>query len=134
MYNLRQAARSYSEEGLNIALQCMRDDNADWSQRLRAIELIWAYGFGRPQVQADVNISHSFCVAPNTMEINEWLERKGQPVGVGDEWLQAQKRAEGLPAPSEEKRTGESPAGVAGHANGNGETIEGGGSWGKSPS
>jgi hypothetical protein len=116
VYNLRQAAKSHSEEGLNIALQCMRDAKADWSQRLRAIELIWAYGFGRPQMSLEVNTEHRFVVAPDQMPVDLWLERRGQPEGSGDAWLQAQKRAEGwLPAPATERLTSESPTSSQGH-------------------
>jgi hypothetical protein len=82
----------------------MEDTTCDWPTRLRAIELLWERGYGRPQVSVDMAVNHNFCIAPDVMPIGEWLERKGQPVGAaGDEWLAQQ--------------TSEPPAGV-GHASG----------------
>jgi hypothetical protein len=79
MWDLKQAARSHSEEGMQILLQCMRDRKADWNTRLKAIELLWERGYGRPEQHGDVNVSHRFVIAPNTMAIDEWLANKGQP-------------------------------------------------------
>ena len=89
-YDLKMAARSHTEEGLQILLECMRDKNADWSQRLRAIELLFDRGHGKAPIQATIETNHKFVVCPDTMPIDLWLERRGQPEG-DDTWLEAQK-------------------------------------------
>jgi hypothetical protein len=86
-FDLRMVARSHTQEGLDLILKCMRECG-DWNTRLKAIELLFAYGHGKPQV-AEVNVCHQFVVAPQTMQIDEWLERRGQP--KPNEWLEKQK-------------------------------------------
>jgi hypothetical protein len=84
-WDLQQAAKDKSARGLEILTQCMEDTGADWNTRLKAVELLWERGYGRPQVSVDMNLHHNFCVAPDTMELGQWLERKGQPEGpAGD--------------------------------------------------
>ena len=91
LWDLQQAAKDKSKRGLEILEQCMEDTTCDWPTRLRAIELLWERGYGRPQVSVDMAVNHNFCIAPDVMPIGEWLERKGQPVGAaGDEWLAQQ--------------------------------------------
>jgi hypothetical protein len=90
-WDLRQAARSFAEEALTFMVQCMRDENLDKDTRLKAAALIHDRGYGRPQMVVDAEVAHRFVVAPNTMELGEWLERKGQV--QPSRWLEAQRPA-----------------------------------------
>ena len=116
LWDLQQAAKDKSKRGLEILEQCMEDTTCDWPTRLRAIELLWERGYGRPQVSVDMNLQHNFCIAPDVMPIDAWLERKGQPVGAaGDAWLLEQKAKTAGPT---ERRASEPPPTQAGHASG----------------
>jgi hypothetical protein len=103
LFDLKQAAKRLTEEGLNTCTECMRDTKADWSQRLRAIEIIFAYGYGKPQVTIEADVTHKFAVVPAVLSKEEWL-----------------KEAEVAQAEQAAKRIGESPTGRAGHSNGTG--------------
>jgi hypothetical protein len=73
-------------------------------------------GYGRPDVHADVSVTHAFAEVPQVMTQDEWLRRRGQPEGPeGDEWLR--QRGGGVAAPSE-KRTSGVPSAQAGHSSG----------------
>jgi hypothetical protein len=98
LWDLQQAAKKHSKEGLNILLGCMRDPKADWGHRLRAIELMWAYGYGKPQVSVAVDTTHRFAyaVVPAVMSKEAWLAE--------------------VTAEQAEKRAGESLKGVAEHS------------------
>jgi hypothetical protein len=99
---------------LEILTACMEDTEADWNTRLKAVELLWERGYGRPQVSVDVNTTHNFCVAPEVMELGAWLERRGQPPGPeGDEWLRQR-----MVAAPQEKRASDAPAQAAGASSG----------------
>jgi hypothetical protein len=114
-YDLRMAARSHSDEGMKILMECMRDRKADWGTRLKAIELLWERGYGKPEIRAAIDNEHRFVIAPNTMQIDEWLANKGQP--TNNAWLQEQQRKAGaLAAPPEERRTGEAAASKEEHS------------------
>jgi hypothetical protein len=109
------AARDKSKRGLEILEQCMEDTTCDWNTRLKAVELLWERGYGRPQVSVDVNTTHNFCIAPDVMELGVWLERRGQPIGEpGDAWLAQQRR---VAAPTE-KRSSDAPGTQAGASSG----------------
>jgi hypothetical protein len=41
-----------------------------------------------PEVSAEVEVSHKFVVAPNTLPIDEWPATRGQ--GERNEWLERQ--------------------------------------------
>jgi hypothetical protein len=116
LWDLQQAARDKSERGLAILVECMEDAEADWNTRLRAIELLWERGYGRPQVSVDLNMTHSFAEVPQVMSLEEWVARKGQPQG-DDRWLLTQQRASGVAAP-QEKRTSGGPSAPAGASSG----------------
>ena len=73
-YDLKQAAKSHCEEGLQVVLACMRDPTTDWSHRIKAVELLWAYGYGRPQVTVEVDTTHRFAVVPAVLSKEEWLK------------------------------------------------------------
>jgi hypothetical protein len=96
LWDLKMAARSHSEEGMEILLGCMKDEAADWGQRIRAIELLWAYGYGRPVQEAAIDVTHKFAVVPAVQTKEDWL------ASVAEE--QAAKR--GRTAPASEARKG----------------------------
>jgi hypothetical protein len=114
LWDLRQAAKRHSEEGLNIILGCMNDPAADWSHRIRAVELLWAYGYGKPVQEAAIDVSHKFVIAPEVLPVDEWVATKGQGWAAHCKELEEKlAAAEGrLPA---EKRTSESRSGETGH-------------------
>ena len=78
LWDLQQAAKDKSKRGLEILEQCMEDTTCDWNTRLKAVELLFERAYGRPQIQAVVETNHNFCIAPDVMELDLWLERKGQ--------------------------------------------------------
>jgi hypothetical protein len=88
-FDLRMAARNYGQEALDFMVACMRDETLDKDTRLKAAALIHDRGYGKPEQRGDVEINHNFCVVPQTMELREWLENKGQ-VGPS-RWLEAQR-------------------------------------------
>jgi hypothetical protein len=120
LWDLQQAAKDKSQRGLEILTQCMEDTEADWNTRLKAIELLWERGYGRPQVSVDMNLHHNFCVAPDVMELGAWLERHGQPEGpAGDAWLLEHQKAKGTQtAAPTERRTSDAPSTQAGSSSG----------------
>jgi hypothetical protein len=73
VWDLRTAAKALSEEGMKILSGCMRDPNASWSERIRAVELIWNYGWGRPEITAHIDQTHRFAVVPAVQSREEWL-------------------------------------------------------------
>jgi hypothetical protein len=81
LWDLQQAAKDKSKRGLEILQECMEDTTCEWPVRLKAIEMLWERGYGRPQVSVAMNMNHNFAVVPEVMGQAEWLERKGQPVG-----------------------------------------------------
>jgi hypothetical protein len=89
-WDLKQAARAMCPEALEFIYQTMRDAEVNRDTRLRAAQLLLERGFGRPEVTAEVDVQHRFCVAPDVMPVDLWLSRRGQPEGTGDSWLQAQ--------------------------------------------
>jgi hypothetical protein len=84
---------------------------------LAAIELILAYGYGKPEQHVDATLTCNFAEVPATMGEAEWLERRGQPrTPEGDKWLlenmarvEAEKRTGGLPTGSGKASKGEPP-------------------------
>jgi hypothetical protein len=112
MYDLKQAAKRHSEEGLNILLGCMRDPAADWGHRIRAVELLWAYGHGKPQQSLEVDVSHKFAVVPAVMSKEEWLATKGAGYEAHAMEQEMERQLEAA------KRMGEAPTGGARHSNG----------------
>jgi hypothetical protein len=49
--------------------------------RLIAADLMLSRGYGKPEVQADLTATHKFCIAPETLPLEEWLATKGQGYG-----------------------------------------------------
>jgi hypothetical protein len=103
---LKQNARALCPKALERAKDLMNHEDGRIS--LAAIELILAYGYGRPVQEAVVDMNHNFCVAPETMQLDEWLSRRGQPrTPEGDKWL-----LENMARVEAEKRTGGLPTGT----------------------
>jgi hypothetical protein len=73
--------------------------------------------WGRPELSVELSASHAFCVVPDQMPVDQWLSRRGQPVGTGDEWLQAQQGKIGaLTTAQTQERTTDVPTDGAGGA------------------
>jgi hypothetical protein len=110
VWDLKMAARSYCKEALDFIVETMRDKNESRDTRLKAAGMLLERGYGRPLVEAEIDVNHNFVIAPQTMELEEWLANKGQP--TNNAWLQAQRgKAGGLA----EERTSAAPAQTAGH-------------------
>ena len=115
LWDLQQAAKDKSKRGLEILEQCMEDTTCDWPTRMRAFEMLWERGYGRPQQSIDMNLNHNFAEVPAVMGLDQWLERKGQPMGH-DAWLLEHQKAN-QPATTE-KRTCDGPSEAAGASSG----------------
>lgn len=58
--SLRQVnslARKHAPEALEAIVELMRDENAPWAVRVRAIEIILDRALGKPTTSADINVS-----------------------------------------------------------------------------
>lgn len=64
-----KAAREASPEAMQKAIQCMRDDTAEWSARLRAIEIILDRAWGH-EARIDLDLT-----AERVTEITIVIER-----------------------------------------------------------
>jgi hypothetical protein len=86
MFDLKCAMRELCPQAVEVVKRCLASD--DERVALAACEIAFERGFGKAELHADVSIQHNFVVAPQTMELGEWLERKGQ-VGPS-RWLERQ--------------------------------------------
>ena len=77
VYDLKQAARKYAPEALEVIARCMRDKDA--RVRLMAAEIMLERGYGKPEQKSDVAVEHHFAVVPEVMPKDEWLKHRGQP-------------------------------------------------------
>jgi hypothetical protein len=75
-FNLKQAAREHCPEALDVIAECMR--SKDERVAIAAASIMLERGYGKPEQHADIEVSHRFVIAPNTMQIDAWLESKGQ--------------------------------------------------------
>jgi hypothetical protein len=87
MWELRQEARRHSPKALRRIVECLDDENA--KIRLMAAEMILNRAWGRPELSVELNANHSFCVAPQTLPLDEWLATRGQ--GTSNAWREKQK-------------------------------------------
>jgi hypothetical protein len=76
-FELKQAAREHCAEALEVIVRCMRSD--DVRVALMAASILLDRGYGKPERQSDVEVNRKFVVAPDTMALDRWLERRGQP-------------------------------------------------------
>jgi hypothetical protein len=74
-FDLREAARRHCPEALEVIAAALKHKDA----RVRLIML--SRGYGKPEVMADLTATHKFCVAPETMDREEWLATRGQGYG-----------------------------------------------------
>jgi hypothetical protein len=88
LWDYKQAVRRHCPKALQRVAECL--DDKDRRIRLAAAEILLGYGYGKPTVQAEVDVNHRFVVAPQTMELEEWLANKGQPTANG--WLEKQRQ------------------------------------------
>ena len=85
-WELKLAMREICPEAAEVVKRCLKSD--DERVALQAAQIAFERGFGKPEQHADVSLTCHFAEVPATMEIGQWLERKGQPEGpAGDEWL-----------------------------------------------
>jgi hypothetical protein len=78
-FDLREAARQYCPKALEVIAGCL--DHRDAKVRLLAASIMLERGYGKPEVRADLTATHKFCIAPETLPIDEWLATKGQGYG-----------------------------------------------------
>jgi hypothetical protein len=76
MYDLKQAMRALCPEAAEVVRRCLKSD--DEKIALMAAQIAFDRGYGKPEVSAEVEVSHKFVIAPNTLPIDEWLATKGQ--------------------------------------------------------
>ena len=106
IWDLKMAARKHCPKALQRISECLDDE--DKKVRLMAAQIMLERGYGRPEQHVDAEMTHNFCIAPQTMPVDQWLARKGQPVGAsGDEWLE--KHQQSKPAPTIDLKAEEPP-------------------------
>ena len=92
IWDLKMAARKHCPKALQRIAECLDDE--DKKVRLMAAQIMLERGYGKPEQHVDAEVAHNFCIAPDTMPLDQWLARKGQPVGAaGDEWLERQQQS-----------------------------------------
>jgi hypothetical protein len=57
---------------------------ADDRVALKTVEILFERAYGRPEQHGDVQVSHQFVIAPQTMALDRWLANKGQPEPTED--------------------------------------------------
>jgi hypothetical protein len=77
LWDIKHAARAHCEKSLQVIASCL--DSADERIALAAAIAMLERGYGKPEQKADVTVAHKFCVAPQVMELDDWLANKGQP-------------------------------------------------------
>jgi hypothetical protein len=87
IWDLKMAARKHCPKALQRIAECL--DDKDKRIRLMAAQIMLERGYGKPEQHADAEVTHNFCIAPQTMELNKWLANKGQP--EPNEWLERQR-------------------------------------------
>jgi hypothetical protein len=103
LWDLKQQMRALCPAARDVVERCLK--SKDERVALLAAQIAFERGYGKPEQHADVTLTCNFAEVPATMELGQWLERRGQPEGAaGDAWL-AQQR--GLPGP--EKRASAAP-------------------------
>jgi hypothetical protein len=73
------AARAYAPQAIEVIARCLQ--SKDERIALMAASIMLDRGFGKPEITADVGVTHKFAYAivPEPMEKAEWLARRGQP-------------------------------------------------------
>jgi hypothetical protein len=79
VFDLREAARKHCPKAIEVVAKCL--DHKDAKVRLLAANIMLERGYGKPEVKADLTATHKFCIAPETLPVEEWLATKGQGYG-----------------------------------------------------
>jgi hypothetical protein len=110
LWDLKQQMRALCPKARDVVERCLKSE--DERVALLAAQIAFERGYGKPEQHTDVSLTCHFAEVPETMELGQWLERRGQPPGeASDAWL-AQQR--GLPGP--EKRASTAPPTRAEHS------------------
>jgi hypothetical protein len=80
LFDVREAARAHCAKAVEVLGRAL--DDADPKVRILAATALLNRGYGLPHVQVDSNVQHKFCIAPETMSIDDWLKYRGQPQRV----------------------------------------------------
>ena len=105
IWDLKMAARKHCPKALQRIAECLDDE--DKKVRLMAAQIMLERGYGKPEQHVDAEVNHQFVIAPQVMPLDQWLARKGQPPGTGDDWLERQQRSK--PAPTIDLKAEEPP-------------------------
>jgi hypothetical protein len=79
-FNLKMAARELCPRAIEVIRECL--DSDDERIRLAAATIAFERAFGRPELHADLNLSHAFCVAPEVLTQDEWLAKHGKQLDL----------------------------------------------------
>jgi hypothetical protein len=80
LWSIKQAAREHCPEALARIVKHMNSDDDRVS--LAACIAIIERGFGKPEQKVDGEIKHAFALVPQTMQRDEWLQNRGQPLAL----------------------------------------------------
>jgi hypothetical protein len=72
LFDLREAARKMCPEALEVVARCMRSE--DEKVALMASKIMMERGYGLPEQHADLNVNHSYVVAPEVLSESEWVK------------------------------------------------------------
>jgi hypothetical protein len=78
-FDLREAARNWCPKALDVVAKAL--SSKDERTRLVAATIILERGFGKPLVQVEAQTVHHFAQVPAVMSKEDWLARRGQPLG-----------------------------------------------------
>jgi hypothetical protein len=79
VFNAREAARRHCRKAIAVLARCL--NSRDEKVRIIAATALLDRGYGRPEIVADVAVhKFAYAIVPETMPVDEWLARKGQPV------------------------------------------------------
>ena len=77
IWDLKMAARKHCPKALQRIAECLDDE--DKKVRLMAAQIMLERGYGKPEQHVDAEVAHNFCIAPDTMPLDQWLAPKGSP-------------------------------------------------------
>lgn len=80
--NVRDMARAFTAEGLEILKLCARDEGATWNSRIQAVNTIWDRAWGKPEQSINVERSDDRDIERlSTLELKKmFLESLGKPI------------------------------------------------------
>jgi hypothetical protein len=77
VYDAVQGARKFCAKSIEVLGAAL--DDPDPKVRILAATALLNRGYGLPAAQANVAVTHAFCVMPETMSKSDWLLSRGQP-------------------------------------------------------